>query len=123
MRAESPFASPDRSRLSQADAEYRSLMVRYQAGDREAFEALYLRLAPDLGAYLDSLGTRSARDSQVIEAIFLQIHQARRSYDPGQPFEPWVMAIARHVALARNGRGSGRTLIEVLRSRFAPGRC
>ena len=75
-------------------------MVRYQAGEMEAFERLYRALAPrvrglighqrlDLGAELDDL----------VQETFLRVHRSRHTYSPGRPVEPWVAAIARHVYL------------------------
>jgi len=98
--AKSPDTSVAASALSCPDDQYRSLMRRYQAGDAQAFETLYARLAPDLAAYLEEVAPGSRPDASLIDEVFLTIHHARRSYDPRRPFEPWVTAIARHVALA-----------------------
>lgn len=80
--------------------ELRRLMVRYQAGEMEAFESLYEELAPrirgvlvrqrlDLGAELEDL----------VQETFLQMHRSRHTYSPARPVEPWACAIARHVYL------------------------
>jgi DNA-directed RNA polymerase specialized sigma24 family protein len=87
--------------LTCPDDPYPSLMERYQAGDAQAFEALYTRLRPDLEAYLDALLPGGRHDAALLDEVFLTIHRARRSYDPRRPFQSWVRAIARHVALAR----------------------
>ncbi len=84
--------------------ECRTLMARYQAGDRQAFEGLYRRFAPVLSESLGTLRPDLRRDPALVDDVFLAIHAARRSYDPRRPFEPWAMAIARHVAASRRGQ-------------------
>ena len=96
---EPPDDGAPRSALSCPDDQYRGLMERYQGGDAQAFEVLYGRLSQDLRAYLDAL-VPAGHDGALLDEVFLTIHRARRSYDPRRPFEPWVISIARHVALA-----------------------
>lgn len=95
--------------LAHRDDKYRALMARYQAGDRQAFEGLYERLAPALIAYLDAIAPGLGQDAALIDEVFLAIHRARRTYDTRRPFEPWATAITRHVALSRHSeRSHGR---------------
>ena len=82
------------------DDQCRALMARHQAGDRSAFESLYERLGPAVIAYLDAIEPGLGRDARLVNEVFLAIHRARRSYDPRRPFEPWAIAIARHVVLS-----------------------
>ena len=89
--------------------ELRALMTRYQAGQIEAFDRLYARLAPGLRARLVSLSRDPARADDLLQETFLQIHRARHTYDPDRPVEPWAYAIARHVFLMdRRGRSRRR---------------
>jgi RNA polymerase sigma-70 factor, ECF subfamily len=74
-------------------------MVGYQAGDREAFERLYARLAPVLTRYLMSLVRDASCADDLVQETFLQVHRARQTYDRAYPVTPWVLAIARHVFL------------------------
>jgi RNA polymerase sigma-70 factor (ECF subfamily) len=74
-------------------------MGRYQAGELEAFDALYAALAPPLLQYLASLCGDRERARDLVQDAFLQIHRARRSYRPDLPARPWIFAIARHVWL------------------------
>lgn len=89
------------------DAELAALMIRYQAGEGAAFEALYERLARPLRGFLRALTPPGGDVEDLVQTTFLQIHRARGSYLPGRPVEPWVYAIARHVALMTR-RASGR---------------
>jgi hypothetical protein len=88
--------------LACEDDQYRTLMVRYQAGDAQAFTTLYARLTPGLAAYLDALAPGLGGDADLVDEVFLAIHDARRSYSPRCSFGAWVAAIARHVALERH---------------------
>lgn len=83
-----------------------------------AFEALYERVVPDLREYLRSVIPGADGDAGLLEEIFLTIHRARRSYDPRVAFDPWAMAVARHVASARRP-SNRRTLLGAIRARFA----
>jgi len=46
---------------------------------------------------------RRIADAHELEDVFqdtlMAVHRARHTYDPSRPFEPWLFAIARHVAL------------------------
>lgn len=96
-----------RSREAEASAELPELMLRYQAGDALAFEALYGLLARSLRGYLRTFVPRGTEVEVLVQDTFLQLHRSRRSYLPGEPVRPWVFAIARHVGLMAR-RGAGR---------------
>jgi RNA polymerase sigma-70 factor (ECF subfamily) len=89
-------------------------MVRYQAGDLAAFDLLYQHLAPGLRRYLRSLSSESSRADDLLQETFLQIHKARRTFDPMLPVAPWAYAIARHVHLMDLRARSRRPRLEVL---------
>jgi RNA polymerase sigma factor (sigma-70 family) len=71
------------------------LMARAQDGDRVA----YRRLLEDITPYLRSLAARhrapSGEAEDVVQDILLTLHAVRHTYDPGRPFGPWLLAIAR----------------------------
>lgn len=85
-------------------------MERVQAGDQDAYRALLEDVSAALRAFL----RRRIRDQQdvedVVQEILLTVHRARHTYDPTRPFEPWLMAIARHAAVDafRRDRRRGR---------------
>lgn len=81
------------------DDRLRALMREYQQGRVEAFDDLYAALAPAVRRYLLSHARDGAKADDLTQDVFLQLHRARRTYDPGYPVTPWVMAIARHVWL------------------------
>jgi RNA polymerase sigma-70 factor (ECF subfamily) len=82
---------------SQTDdaAPWSTLMARAQDGD----EAAYRRLLEATTPYLRSLVARhhalSGEAEDVVQDILLTLHAVRHTYDPGRPFAPWLVAIAR----------------------------
>jgi len=88
-------------------AAWSSLMARAQDGDTVA----YRRLLEDAIPYLRSLAARhralSGETEDVVQDILLTLHAVRHTYDPGRPFGPWLVAIARRRIvdrLRRRGR-------------------
>ena len=84
-----------------------TLMARAQNGDADA----YRRLLEDATPYLRSLVRRhrdlSGETEDVVQDILLTLHAVRHTYDPGRPFGPWLVAIARRRIvdrLRRRGR-------------------
>jgi RNA polymerase sigma-70 factor (ECF subfamily) len=83
------------------------LMIRSQAGDREAYRLLLEALTP----YLRTLAVRQINNrndvEDAVQDILLTIHTVRHTYDPTRPFGPWLVAIAgRRIvdSLRRQGR-------------------
>lgn len=88
----------------------RELMVAYQGGGYEAFEALYASLIGPVRGWLTSVTRDATRAEDLAQDTFLQIHRARHTYDSAYPVMPWVMAIARHVYLMDRRTASRRPL-------------
>jgi RNA polymerase sigma-70 factor (ECF subfamily) len=86
----------------------RDLMVAYQGGTYDAFEALYAALIGPVRGWLTTATRDRARAEDLAQETFLQIHRARRTYDSAYPVMPWVMAIARHVYLMDRRTASRR---------------
>ena len=87
--------------------DWAALRARAQDGDRVA----YRRLLEDITPYVRSLAARhratSAEAEDIVQDILLTLHTVRHAYDPGRPFGPWLLAIARRrIAdrLRRHGR-------------------
>lgn len=74
-------------------------MRGYQSGDAGAFDRLYADLGPVVRRYLRSVAHDDARVDDLVQDTFLQMHRARRTYNPDRPVIPWALAIARHVFL------------------------
>ena len=75
------------------------LMARYQAGELEAFDALYAALAVPVRQYLTALARDRGHAQDLLQETFLQLHRSRRAYRTELPVRPWIFTIARHVWL------------------------
>lgn len=73
-------------------------MSAYQQGSETAFRELYGRTAGPIERCVRRWSD-SSRSADLTQDAFLQIHRARRTYRPDLPVLPWMLAIARHVAL------------------------
>lgn len=111
--------------LENEDAVLRDLMVRYQAADSEAVEALVMRLSPRLLRYLaGNLNTRGEAED-LLQICWMQVHRSRHTYRSSEPVLPWIFAIARHVRLdgfrRRRRLDSREVLADRIPERGAPG--
>lgn len=80
-----------------ADERLAELMVAYQAGRLDAFEALYVALSGDVRRYFAQIVRDPAVTADLAQETFLEIHRSRHTYMPPLPVRPWVFGIARHV--------------------------
>ncbi|HXU70776.1 MAG TPA: RNA polymerase sigma factor [Polyangia bacterium] len=74
------------------------LMARYCDGDRAAFDALYLEVAPRLIGFLHKLVGERALAEDILQETLLKLHEARAFYVRGADPVPWMFTIARHTA-------------------------
>ena len=85
--------------MGEADQELRALMIRYQGGSLEAFQALYAQVAPGVRRYLLHLAAGSEIADDLLQETFLQMHRSRAAYNPKYAVRPWVFGLARNVFL------------------------
>jgi RNA polymerase sigma-70 factor (ECF subfamily) len=90
------------------DQRLRDLMAAYQGGAYAAFEELYAALIGPVRGWLVGATRDRTRAEDLAQETFLQLHRARRTYDPAYPVMPWVVAIARHVYLMDRRTASRR---------------
>jgi RNA polymerase sigma-70 factor (ECF subfamily) len=77
----------------------RRWMQQVQRGDDDAYRALLDDIGPSLAAFLRS--RTDGRDLEdVYQEVLLALHRVRHTYDPRRPFDPWLFAIARFVAVS-----------------------
>jgi len=85
-------ASEERSRVRAR------LMARMQDGDGESCRTLL----DDIGPMLMNFLRRRIADRDALEDVYqetlMAFFQARHTYDPTRPLEPWLFAIARNIA-------------------------
>ena len=67
-----------------------------QAGDRVAFEALYLRHQPAACRTATFLLGSSSEAEDAVQAAFLAAWRGLGTFRLGAPFRPWLYAILRH---------------------------
>jgi RNA polymerase sigma factor (sigma-70 family) len=89
------------------------LMERLQRGDAEACRLLLDDVGPALTRFLRA---RVAIDEveDVYQETFMALFQARHTYEPGRPLEPWLFAIARNLAADHSRRRWSRASWEEL---------
>lgn len=89
-------------------------MARVQDGDREACRILLDDIGPMLSGFL----RRRIADREEVEDVYqetlMAIFQARHTYQPSRPLEPWLFAIARNVAADHARRYWARVGVEQL---------
>jgi RNA polymerase sigma-70 factor (ECF subfamily) len=89
------------------------LMERLQRGDAEACRLLLDDVGPAVTRFLRG---RVAIDEieDVYQETFMAVFQARHTYEPGRPLEPWLFAIARNIAADHSRRRWSRATWEEL---------
>jgi RNA polymerase sigma factor (sigma-70 family) len=90
------------------------LMVRVQDGDGDSCRVLL----DDIGPMLTNFLRRRIADRDALEDVYqetlMAFFQARHTYDPSRPLEPWLFAIARNVAADHVRRYWTRAALEQL---------
>ena len=89
-------------------------MARVQAGDRDAYRALLDDIARALTTFLRRRLYATADLDDAYQDTLLALHRGLHTYDPARPFEPWLFAIARHVASDYARAGARRAARERL---------
>jgi len=64
----------------------------------DACSALLDDIGPSLTYFLKRRVADPHELEDVYQEVFIAIFEARHTYEPGRPFEPWLFAIARNIA-------------------------
>jgi RNA polymerase sigma-70 factor, ECF subfamily len=92
--AETAASGPDNSRL------VREAVELAQAGDSEGLHFLYVRYAPDVQRFVNSLVKDHHEAEDITQNIFAKLMTAINKYEPREvPFVAWIMRVARNAAL------------------------
>jgi RNA polymerase sigma-70 factor (ECF subfamily) len=71
-----------------------------QAGDAEGVHFLYVRYAPDVQRFVNSLVKDHHEAEDITQNVFAKLTQAINKYEPREvPFAAWIMRVARNAAL------------------------
>lgn len=74
-------------------------MLRFQQGDRAAFEQLFERYSTPLVSFLARMVPDRGRAEELAQEVFVRIHQARSRYEPRAKFSTYLFGIAHNLAL------------------------
>lgn len=91
--------------MTDADAE---LMLRFQSGDRSAFDQLFRRYSPPLVNFLSRLVRDRGRAEELAQETFVRIYQARDRYEARAKFSTYLFGIAHRLALNELARAHRR---------------
>jgi RNA polymerase sigma-70 factor (ECF subfamily) len=83
---------PDRS----PEDDWSHLMALGQQGDAKAYRQLLSGVTPYLRALAHRFGLTGSDIEDAVQDALLTLHSIRHTYDPGRPFAPWLVAVARH---------------------------
>ena len=94
------------------EKELKRLMVAGQGGDAAAYKNLLAQLSRYLRGYykakLAAFG-RSGNDAEdLVQDTLMAMHTRRQTYNPEEPFTPWMHAIARYKLIDHLRRKDGR---------------
>jgi RNA polymerase sigma-70 factor (ECF subfamily) len=98
--------------VTATEPELHALMVAALGGDAAAHRTLLEKLSSQLRGFfkgqLCRMGRGPVEAEDLMQEALIAIHTRRHTYDPAQPFTPWVYAIARYklVDYLRRSRAS-----------------
>lgn len=89
---------PDADRLQ-------TLMSRYQSGDGDAAAEIVDTLSPQMFQFFMAQARSRSDAEDLLQDLWLRIHNARSTYRPGEPLLPWIYTIAHRVRIDAYRRG------------------
>jgi RNA polymerase sigma factor (sigma-70 family) len=108
---------------SMDEAEMAALMRAAQHGDAAGYARLLTAVTPIVRRIVARRWTGTDEADDVVQDVLLSLHQVRHTYDPGRPFMPWLLAIARNrladVQRRQVRRAHGEIAVDVLPETFS----
>jgi len=93
--------SDDGGELAAEDRNSSVLVARFQAGDEDAFSALYLRYFDRIYAYMHVVLTDTPSAEDATQQVFIKLYEALPRYEErGQPFRAFLFVVARNHAVS-----------------------
>ena len=75
------------------------LMLRFQNGDMQAFDALFQKYAPALVNFASQFLGNRARAEEIAQDVLLRVYGQRDRYKPNAKFSTWLFKIAQNHCL------------------------
>ena len=94
-------------------ADDRSLIQRVQAGDHEAFEALFQRYVPTVYRQAFKLVGNQAEAEEVVQEVFLTIYEKAQTFRGQSAFSTWLYRVTMNAALTRLRRRKTRAALSL----------
>jgi RNA polymerase sigma-70 factor (ECF subfamily) len=93
------------------------LMLRFQEGEKEAFEQLFQKYSPSVVNFaFHFLGNRG-RAEEIAQEVFLQVYRWQTRYEPKAKFSTWLFKIAHNHCLNEVRKGEYRVTLESISPR------
>jgi len=89
----SPVDTPEQR---SPETDWSRLMALSQTGDAKAYRLLLTGITPYMRALAHRFGLTGSDIEDAVQDALLTLHSIRHTYDPGRPFAPWLVAVARH---------------------------
>lgn len=83
------------------DLSEREAVLRCQSGDpgHVAFRVIYERYSAEVFGFLKNMLKDPGSAEDACQETFLRVHKGLASFDVGRPLRPWVLMVARNVAI------------------------
>jgi RNA polymerase sigma-70 factor (ECF subfamily) len=92
-----------------ADAQ---LMLRFQKGDRGAFQQLFQKYSPSVVNFAFRFLGNRARAEEIAQEVFLQVYRWQTKYEAKAKFSTWLFKIAHNHCLNEVRKGEYRVSVE-----------
>jgi RNA polymerase sigma-70 factor (ECF subfamily) len=102
-----------RSRTAAGDDPDVALMLRVQAGEVEAFPALFERYAPRVLQFIRRFVGHEGRAEELTQDVFAQIYRFRGRYRPESRLSTWIFRIATNLSLNELRRPERRLRVDL----------
>ncbi len=77
------------------------LMLLYQNGSEEAFQALYSRHSSKIFGYVKSRIKNREEAQELFQEVFVKIHKSKHLYNRTFPVLPWIFTVTKNALIDR----------------------
>lgn len=88
-------------------------MVLYQNGNKEAFDALYIRHSGKVFGFIKNKIKKPEFAHDLFQETFSKIHKSKHLYNKTFPLLPWIFTIAKNVLIDYVRKENLRTFVDV----------